>query len=106
MSLVLDNLIDNALRYSAGRRWLGVRAWHSGAMVHVAIADRGQGIPADEIDAVQQRFVRGRHAPLGGSGLGLAIVSRLVKDQGGSLSLRSEVGRGTEVEVTLPAMDV
>jgi signal transduction histidine kinase len=106
MSLVLDNLIDNALRYSGSGRWLGIRVWLSDAMVHIAVADRGEGIPPDELERVVQRFVRGRHAASGGSGLGLAIVSRLVRDHGGDLSVRSEVGRGTEVEVTLPAMDV
>jgi signal transduction histidine kinase len=106
MSLVLDNLIDNALRYAPSGRWLGVRAWHAGTLVHIAISDRGDGIPPDEIDRVVQRFVRGRQAPSGGSGLGLAIVKRLVNDHGGDLSVRSEAGKGTDVEVTLPAMDI
>ena len=106
MSLVLDNLIDNALRYASSGRWLGVRVWHAGTLVHIAIADHGDGIAPDEIDRVVQRFVRGRQAPSGGSGLGLAIAKRLVNDHGGDLLVRSEVGKGTEVEVTLPAMDV
>jgi two-component system phosphate regulon sensor histidine kinase PhoR len=106
MSLVFDNLIDNVLRYASDERWLGVRVWHSGALVHIAISDHGNGIPPDEIERVIQRFVRGRHAPSGGSGLGLAIVKRLVNDHGGDLQVRSEVGKGTEVEVTLQAMDV
>ena len=105
MSLVLDNLIDNALRYASSGCWLGVRVWHAGTLVHIAISDRGEGIPPDEIDRVVQRFVRGRQAPSGGSGLGLAIVKRLVNDHGGDLSLRSEPAKGTEVEVTLRAMD-
>jgi signal transduction histidine kinase len=94
------------LRYAASGRWLGVRVWHAAAFVHIAVSDGGEGVPPDEIDRVVQRFVRGRSAPSGGSGLGLAIVKRLVNDQGGELTIRSEVGKGTEAEVTLPAMDI
>jgi signal transduction histidine kinase len=106
MSLALDNLIDNALRYASSGRWLGVRVWQEAALVHIAISDRGEGIPPDEIDRVVQRFVRGRQAPSGGSGLGLAIAKRLITDHGGDLTVRSEVGKGTDVEVTVPAMDI
>jgi signal transduction histidine kinase len=100
--LVFDNLIDNALRYSPDRRELRIDAWEDGRHVHIAVRDRGIGIPEDEIDRVQLRFVRGRLAPSNGSGLGLAIASRIIRDHGGELAITSVVGEGTTVRVSLP----
>lgn len=100
--LALDNLIDNALRYSTERRSLRVTAWHDAAVVHAAVHDRGVGIPAEDIERVQRRFVRGRQARSSGSGLGLAIASRVIRDHRGRLTITSRIGEGTTVEVTLP----
>ena len=69
------------------------------------VADRGMGIPADEVAQVTRRFFRGRRAGSGGSGLGLAIASRIAADHDGSLQIESAVGAGTTVTVTLPAAD-
>jgi signal transduction histidine kinase len=100
--LVFDNLIDNALRYSPDRRELSLRAWEDERDVHIAVRDRGIGIPEDEIERVQLRFVRGRLARSNGSGLGLAIASRIIRDHGGEIAITSVVGEGTTVRVTLP----
>lgn len=102
LGLAIDNLIDNALRYSDRRRALDLRAWPGPGGVHLRLTDRGIGIPADELSRVTRRFVRGRGVQVPGSGLGLAIVSRVVADHGGQLSIASEVGTGTTVEITLP----
>jgi len=66
------------------------------------VADEGIGIPEDEIERVMRRFHRGSNARPGGSGLGLAIVHRIVRDHGGALAIRSVLGDGTTVEVTIP----
>jgi signal transduction histidine kinase len=100
--LVFDNLIDNALRYSPDRRELRLDAWEDERHVHIAVRDRGVGIPEDEIDRVQLRFMRGRLALSNGSGLGLAIASRIIRDHGGELVITSVVGEGTTVRVSLP----
>jgi signal transduction histidine kinase len=106
LRLVLENLLDNAIRYSGDGRWLGVRARRAGeARVRLEVADRGVGIPPDEIGQVTRRFYRGRRSPSGGSGLGLAIVRRIVADHGGELSIESEPGTGTTVGVTLPVAE-
>jgi signal transduction histidine kinase len=105
LGLVLDNLVDNAIRYSAERRWVGVSARRDGRMVEVRVADHGIGIPADEIGRVERRFLRGRHAKSHGSGLGLAIASRIVGDHGGRLFLTSQIDEGTTVHVTLPLVE-
>lgn len=101
LALVLDNLVDNAMRYSGKSRWLAVRAGRDGpASIRLEVADRGVGIPADEVSQVTRRFYRGHQARSGGSGLGLAIVLRIVEDHGGRLSIQSRPGEGTTVGAT------
>lgn len=102
LELVFDNLIDNAIRYSTGTKALSITADRQGEMIAVRLADSGMGIAPDEIPLVTQKFVRGRQATAGGSGLGLAIVKRVVADHHGSLSITSELGRGTVVTIGLP----
>jgi two-component system phosphate regulon sensor histidine kinase PhoR len=105
MSLMLENLIDNAIRYSPAIRSLRISAREDGGgLVLLEVADQGRGIPADEIGQVTRKFVRGRHAVSGGSGLGLAIVKRIVADHGGRLAIRSVVNAGTIVGVSLPIL--
>lgn len=100
--LALDNLVDNAIRYSKQARSLSVGARRDGDVVKIQVVDQGVGIPANELGHVTRRFFRGRATPSGGSGLGLAIVERIVTDHGGSLSISSNVGVGTTVEMALP----
>jgi signal transduction histidine kinase len=104
--LVLDNLVDNAVRYSKEHRALSIRAAHENDTVRIDVTDRGIGIPAAEIRHVTERFFRGRGAASGGSGLGLAIVERIVKDHRGSLSIESSVGSGSVVSIILPVSRV
>ncbi len=102
MGLLLDNVIDNAIRYSTRTHWLSIRAAQCNGVVHVAISDAGMGIARDEIDLVVRKFFRGRRAVSGGSGLGLAIANRIVHDHGGTMVIESTVGSGTTVRVSLP----
>lgn len=103
LELMLNNLIDNAIRYSAGTRVLsiGARAKNE-RFVALTIADRGIGIPDAEKGRVMKKFFRGRHSNAGGSGLGLAIVERIVRDHGGTVDIESTLGVGTSVLITLP----
>jgi len=106
LELLLDNLLDNAIRYSQGRNLIRIRASARERFVDIEIADHGVGIPADEIERVLRRFVRGRFARSGGSGLGLAIVSRIARDHGGTVAISSVLGEGTTVSVSLPKASV
>ena len=106
LRLALDNLVDNAIRYSGTGRWLGLHARaRDGRAVWLEVSDRGMGIPTEEIGLVTRRFYRGRRPPASGSGLGLAIVKRIVEDHGGTLTISSVSGRGTNVRIDLPAME-
>ena len=106
LELMLDNILDNAIRYSSKERVLTIEAHAGGPIVTLTIRDRGQGIPTDELGKVTRKFFRGRHTRTGGTGLGLAIVKRIVEDHHGVLSIASELGVGTGVTVKLPANDV
>lgn len=102
LNLMLNNLVDNAIRYSTDRRSLRLAATATDTAVTLTITDQGAGIPPEEIPRVTRKFSRGRQSAAGGSGLGLAIVDRIVHDHGGSLAIESRVGAGTSVAITLP----
>jgi signal transduction histidine kinase len=102
MGLLLDNVIDNAVRYSGPSHWLRFYAEQGDGNVRIAVSDRGIGIPPHELHHVVRKFFRGRRAGSGGSGLGLAIANRIITDHGGSLTIDSAVGAGTTVSLTLP----
>ena len=108
MVLMLDNLLDNAIRYASSGRKLEIRARAQPQEVRLEIRDHGPGIPEEEIGRVTQKFYRGRNAASasGGTGLGLAIAKRIVSDHGGTLAIHSTVGHGTTVTITLPATAV
>jgi signal transduction histidine kinase len=100
---VLDNLLDNAIRYSAENRYLGISAFSSGNRVTIRISDKGPGIPSDELPRVFDKFFRGRKTSATGSGLGLAIAERVLTDHRGAILIHSTEGLGTTAEITLPA---
>jgi signal transduction histidine kinase len=104
MMLALDNLVDNAVRYSTQERAIGIAARREGQRVVIEIQDRGNGIAEDELSNVRRKFVRGRLARADGSGLGLAIVSRIVSDHKGTFSLESQLGKGTIARASLPVV--
>jgi signal transduction histidine kinase len=103
LELALDNLIDNAIRYSGEHRSIRVSASPVDAGIAFEVRDRGNGIPPEEIGNVQRKFVRGRAAgSKAGSGLGLSIVQRIAADHGGRFELESAVGMGTTARLIIP----
>jgi signal transduction histidine kinase len=101
MIQVIENVIDNAIKYSDSRRALRIAAHANGKHVRVTISDRGIGIPADDLGRVFERFYRGRNAKASGSGLGLAIARRIVQFHGGNITIDSAVDVGTHVCLSL-----
>ena len=100
--LVLENILDNAIRYSQGTRHLAISAAVSDKKVHLWIADRGPGIPTADVPHIFEKFYRGRNASSAGSGLGLAIVQRILRDHHGEVRLKNAAEGGTVAEITLP----
>ena len=98
---VLENVVDNAIRYSGPRRRLDIRASEDADGVALSIRDSGPGIPPDELPHVFDKFFRGRNLPSGGSGLGLSIAKRVMDDHGGTIRV-SSTKDGTRVDLSLP----
>ncbi|MGC4082555.1 MAG: HAMP domain-containing sensor histidine kinase [Vicinamibacterales bacterium] len=99
---VFDNLIENAINHGGDGHWLGVTLTAGPASVNIEVTDRGQGIPADDLPRVFEKFYRRKGTRQRGTGLGLAIVRRIVEDHGGRVTMSSTVGQGTTALVTLP----
>ena len=102
---VLYNLLDNALRYTPRGGTVEVRAEASDARVRVEVCDDGEGIRAEDLPRVFERFYRGeksRSRETGGSGLGLTIVKGIVEAHGGDVGIESQPGAGTRVWFSLP----
>jgi two-component system phosphate regulon sensor histidine kinase PhoR len=102
MIQALDNIVDNAIKYSTADKHLVVRGRATARSVTLTVQDRGTGIARKDLSRVFERFYRGRNAIVSGSGLGLPIAKRIVESHGGQIAVRSVVGSGTEVDVTLP----
>lgn len=100
--LALENLVDNAIRYSRERRGLTISASVAGGLVRVDVADLGIGIPEDEVGLVTSKFYRGSRSGTSGSGLGLALAQRIIADHGGLLTIQSAIDIGTTVTITVP----
>ena len=99
---VLGNLLSNALRHTPAGRAIAVTVADAGdAGVSVAVADQGEGIAAEDVPHVFDRFYKGEASR--GSGLGLTIAKRLVTAHGGEISASSRLGQGTTVVFTVPA---
>jgi signal transduction histidine kinase len=103
---VLENILDNAIRYSNGTRHLSVSALAFDTYVSLKVTDKGKGILPEELPHVFEKFYRGHDAASGGSGLGLAIAQRIMKDHHGEVRLESAPGAGTIVEILLPVTTV
>jgi signal transduction histidine kinase len=104
---VFSNLVKNAIEHTEEG---GVRIWvgRRGRDVIVTVADEGEGIPAEDLPHIFERFYRAdvhRARTLGGTGLGLAIALENVNLHRGSIDVQSEVGQGSTFTVTLPAID-
>jgi signal transduction histidine kinase len=104
----LLNLVNNAVKYSATEKYLGVHLYHRNAGVHIEVVDRGIGIPLKEQLKIFEKFYRVGD-PLvhntKGSGLGLSLVRHIVQAHGGVVAVESAPGRGSKFIITLPVQN-
>lgn len=106
LSQLVHNIVGNAMKYGHAGTPVSVRIAPAGPqMIELSVADRGDGIPAEALPRLTERFFRvdsARSRTLGGTGLGLAIVKHVVERHRGRLDIDSVEGRGTTVRVRLP----
>jgi two-component system sensor histidine kinase TctE len=106
LKMMIDNLIDNAVRYSANGSSITTKLGEADGSVTLTVEDNGTGIPPGEREAVFQRFYRVPGNPVAGSGLGLSIVQDIVKSHGARISIEAPAGHsGTLVRVTFPRIN-
>ena len=106
LQIAVRNLLANAIRHSDAGARVVVRLRCADGNAVVEVEDHGEGIPATALRHVFERFYRvdrARARSRGGAGLGLSIVQTIVGQHGGTASLRSKVGEGTTVTVTIPS---
>ena len=101
----MDNLLDNALKFTEPQDRIEVRASDSGDSVVIEVADTGLGLPDDELPHVFDELYRGQQSRgIPGSGLGLALVKAVIERHGGAVSVRSLSEQGTVFQLHLPAL--
>jgi len=101
----LVNLIDNAIKYSPEHSVIVIDVTHNKTSINISVTDKGDGISAEHLDRLFERFYRvdkARSRKVGGTGLGLAIVKHISQSHGGSVSVSSEVEKGSSFTLHLP----
>ncbi len=105
---VLHNLLENALAHTSQGGSITVTAWPEDNQVKISVVDTGEGIPAEDLPNIFERFYRvdkSRTRATGGSGLGLTIAKRLVEAHGGKIEVESEPGKGSSFTFSLPVSE-
>ena len=101
------NLLDNAIKFNKPGGEVRIEAPPSAeGKIRICVADNGIGIPSDDLPRVFERFYRvdkARSREVGGTGLGLSIVKHVVERMGGSVAVESELGKGSNFMIELPA---
>ena len=105
MARSLVNLVNNALKYSQDRKYIGVKLYRENGSVKLEVVDHGIGIPPNEQQKIFEKFYRVGD-PLvhntKGSGLGLSLVQHIAKAHGGDVGVDSSPGAGSKFTITLP----
>lgn len=105
MTQVISNLLDNAIKYSRNVKRLSITAQTLGSDLSVEIGDRGIGIPRAEHAKIFEKFYRvgnGLVHDVKGSGLGLSLVKHIVEAHKGTITVESDVGKGSRFTIRLP----
>lgn len=108
MGQAVSNLLDNAIKYSGASRTIRLTLSEQDGFVVVGVTDFGIGIPKDDLKKIFDRFHRvstGLVHDVKGSGLGLSLVKHIVDAHGGTVTVASEIGKGSTFTMRLPALD-
>jgi len=98
----LTNLLSNAIKYSGDHKVIYVRMRSSEDHLIIEVADRGIGIPQDQLDKIFEPFYRIAQSGATGTGLGLALVDHVIRGHGGRVEVESKLGEGSTFRLVLP----
>jgi two-component system phosphate regulon sensor histidine kinase PhoR len=104
---IINNILDNAVKYSLDRPGIAVKTVNVNGNVRITISDTGIGISAEDQQRVFEKYFRvhtGNVHDVKGFGLGLCYVKLMTEAHGGSITLKSELGKGTTIELTFPVI--
>ncbi len=104
ISRALVNLLTNAIRYSPANSVVKVEAYRRNSHMSLMVTDNGCGIPKEYLSRIFDRFVQVPSATKGGAGLGLSIVKTIVMAHNGEITVKSELGKGSVFEISLPLL--
>lgn len=105
---VLENLVRNAIQYTDPTGTITISVRNTGSESELAVIDNGEGIPAEDLDLIFNRFYRvdaARSRGTGNAGLGLSIVQAIVTQHHGRVTVESKIGRGSTFRVFLPSVE-
>ncbi|OQX96045.1 hypothetical protein B6I21_02290 [candidate division KSB1 bacterium 4572_119] len=105
LKMLFENLINNAIKYNKQNGKLAIKAVEEEKNVIFIIEDSGIGIPHDKLESIFDEFCRvknDRTKDIPGTGLGLAICSKIVKEFGGTITVKTKLNIGSSFKVTLP----
>ncbi len=103
ISRLIQNLLDNALKYTEGSGCVSVRIWSENRDVFVSIKDSGRGIPFELRNRLFQRFSQGStRGTVGGSGIGLYLCKQIVEAHSGSILIDSQPNEGSTFTISIP----
>jgi len=105
ISQIVTNLLSNALKYTPEGGIVEIQAKGSDEFTEIIVVDNGQGIPTEDLPYIFERFYRAdksRNRSTGGLGLGLTITKTIVESHKGSITVSSELNKGTKFIVTIP----
>ncbi|MGH7496028.1 MAG: ATP-binding protein [bacterium] len=105
LSWVLNNLVNNALRYTPAKGKVVIRAEQEREALKICVSDTGRGIPVEALETIFEKFVQVKHpneSTPGSVGLGLAIAKEVVEAHGGRIGVTSQVGKGSTFYFTIP----
>jgi len=105
LSQALNNLLDNAVKFSPERKGITVNVRKDDTNVFIEVKDRGIGIPPQELDKIFDKFYQARSTlrqSVKGTGLGLTLVKHTVEAHGGRIAVKSQIGEGSTFSISLP----
>lgn len=114
LSRAIQNLLNNAMKYSGDSRWIGLsvelgKSKNSPTELRIKVSDRGLGISQSELPHIFEPFYRGKEvtaSQIHGNGLGLSLVKHIVDEHGGDARVESKVGQGSSFMLSLPIISV